>query len=252
MKIFWTFFICLVCFSAVVFGQSSVCQSLAVPAYFYPGQTWTTARNSAPKLKLMVMNPNSGSGTSANSDYVAAVANARAAGIKVVGYVYTNYGARSAAVVKQEITNYKNWYTTDGIFFDEAATANTPALLNYYQDLANFTRQTANQKVILNPGTMPDEAYMSVADVIVTFEGKFKNYAAMQTPAWVANYQPNRFWHIVYGANIWQTLQVLKLAEARNAGYVYITEDQFANPYDTLPRYLSKILERLPTNCVNN
>lgn len=225
---------------------------MAIPAYFYPGILWTQAQNSAPKVKLMVMNPNSGSGTSANPDYVAAVGNARAAGIKVVGYVYTSYGARSAAVVKQEITNYKTWYAVDGIFFDEAASANTPTLLNYYQDLANFTRQTANQKVILNPGTVPDEAYLTIADILLTFEGSYKNYAFMQNPAWTANYQPNRFWHVVYGANIRQTYEAVELAKQRNAGYVYITDDRFANPYDTLSRYLSKELGKLPANCPAN
>lgn len=233
-------------------AQTTVCQSIAIPAYFYPGPLWTQARNAAPKVKIMVMNPASGSGTSSNPDYVTATSQARTAGIKVVGYVYTSYGTRAAAEVKQEITNYKNWYSVDGIFFDEAATANTTTLLNYYQDLANFTRQTANQKVIFNPGTYPAEAYMNIADIIATSEGKYKSYAVTQPPAWTANYQSNRFWHIIYGTNLWQTYRAIELAKQRNAGYIYITNDRFANPYDTLPLYFTQILGKLPANCPAN
>ncbi len=240
------------CTVSTIQAQTNVCQSIAIPAYFYPGALWTQARNNAPKIKIMVMNPNSGSGTSSNPDYVTAVSQARAAGIKVVGYVYTSYGNRPAATVKQEITNYKTWYSVDGIFFDETATADTPVLLNYYQDLANFTRQTPNQKVIFNPGTFPAEAYMNIADIIATSEGKYKAYSILQNPAWINNYQPNRFWHIIYGANIWQTYRAIELAKQRNAGYIYITNDRFTNPYDTLPLYLTQILAKLPADCPAN
>ena len=41
------------------------------------------------------MNPNSGPGYSPNPNYVTAVRDAQAAGIAVVGYVYTGYGTRS-------------------------------------------------------------------------------------------------------------------------------------------------------------
>ena len=234
-NLFLTCFVLLFCAVLSTAAQTTPCQSLAIPAYFYPGSLWTQATNAAPKVKLMVMNPASGSGTSSDPNYVTAVSQARAAGIKVVGYVYTHYGARPAAEVKQEITNYKTWYQVDGIFFDEAADDDTPALLNYYQDLANFTRQTSNQKVILNPGTFPAEAYLTIADIVLTFEGKYKTYAAAQPPSWVAHYPPNRFWNIIYGANIGQTYRALDLAKQRNVGYVYITNDQFENPYDTLP-----------------
>lgn len=240
------------CSFSIVSAQTNVCQSIAIPAYFYPGALWTQARNAAPKVKIMVMNPNSGSGTSPNTDYAMAVSQARNAGIKVVGYVYTSYGARPAAAVKQEITNYKNWYSVDGIFFDETATADTPSLIDYYRDLAQFTRLTTNQKVIFNPGTYPAEAYMTIADIVATSEGKYKNYALTQPPAWTANYQPNRFWHIVYGANLRQTYHAVELAKQRNVGYIYITNDQFANPYDTLPRYFTQILGKLPSNCPAN
>lgn len=254
MKTFNSFLIGLILAFAVlpVFGQTEPCQSIAIPAYFSPGALWTQAASAAPKVKIMVMNPGNGPGPSSNSGYVTAVTQAQNAGIKVLGYVYTEYGSRSATIVKQEITNYKTWYHVDGIFFDQTATGNTPALLNYYQDLANFTRQPATQKVILNPGTIPAEAYMNIADTIVTFEGKYKNYALMQNPAWVANYQPNRFWHIVYGLNLQQTYRAIELSKQRNAGYIYLTHDKFDNPYDTLPRYFTQILGKLPANCPAN
>ena len=67
----------------------------------------------------MIMNPNSGPGASQNPDYVAAVTRAKAAGIKVLGYVHTSYGALSPATVKAEIDAYKAWYQVNDIFLDE-------------------------------------------------------------------------------------------------------------------------------------
>ena len=71
-------------------------QRMFIPAYFYPGpdpgSLWNQATSGSPIVEIMVMNPASGPGTSQDQNYVNSVMNSFSAGIKVLGYVDTNYG----------------------------------------------------------------------------------------------------------------------------------------------------------------
>jgi Spherulation-specific family 4 len=73
-------------------AQMAAAQSMAVPAYFYPGPFWSQLDRAGSGVDVAVMNPNSGPGTGPDPQYVRAVRSAKAAGITVVGYVYTSYG----------------------------------------------------------------------------------------------------------------------------------------------------------------
>src|SRR5262245_28411723 len=86
-----------------------------VPAYFYPtwwsGSPWDDLNKAAAKIPIeAIMNPASGPGADVNTDYVAAVGALQNAGGKVIGYVSTGFGARSAADVKADINAYLSWY----------------------------------------------------------------------------------------------------------------------------------------------
>jgi hypothetical protein len=222
---------------------STACQKLSIPAYFYPGSLWTQMNTAGgSKIYHAIMNPNSGPGTSVNSAYVTAVANARAAGIRVMGYTYTQYGARAASVVKADIDSYKNWYGVTDIFFDEAA--NDAGHLAYYQDLANYTHANGGQ-VMLNPGTVPDQGYAAFSDILLVFENSYANYVGASFASWISSYPPAKFAHYVYGTNSSQATQALQLSKQRNAGLVYITDDVLTNPWDTLPSYWSTELTGL-------
>lgn len=159
-------------------AEAGLCQSISIPAYFYPGTYWTQATAAASRVGVMVMNPNSGPGTAINSDYVNAVKNAQAAGIKVIGYVPTNYGNRNAIAVKAEIDQYKTWYAVDGIFLDEVATSSNE--LTYYTDITNYIRSREGTLVMLNPGTVPVENYIKLADITIIFEDTYSNYQNWQ------------------------------------------------------------------------
>jgi hypothetical protein len=81
---------------------------------------------------------------------------------------------------------------------------------------------------------------MSIGDTVVVYEDSYANYASAAIPSWVSKYSANQFYHIIYGASGSTAMsQALSLAEQRNAGYVYITDDTLSNPYDTLPSYFS-------------
>ena len=231
------------------------CQRMAIPAYFEPGSLWNQATAAAPKVQIMVMNPNSGPGSVYDSAYAAAVASAQAAGIKVVGYVYTSYGQRDPALVKADIDLYEAWYGVDGIFLDEVW--GYADRVSHYQDLDAYIQSYPGNLTILNPGNYPEEAFMGIGDIILSFEGSYTTYNSSFTqPAWAKTYPANRFWHTVWGATQAQMKTAIEQrSRQRNAGIVYVTNDggtNGVNPYDTLPTptaYWTNELSKIQGSC---
>lgn len=237
-------------FAGASTARAAVCQKMFIPAYFYPGPLWDQATAGAPTVGTMIMNPASGPGASSNSDYVAAVNKALAAGVKVIGYVHTSYGLRDAAVVKSEIDAYKAWYGVSGIFLDEVAS--DAALLPYYQDLADYIRATPGTFVALNPGTIPAQGYMSVGDTVVVFEGTYNTYKTWSAPVWAAQYPASKFVHLVHAtAGSTKMKYVINWSRNRLAGNVYITHDLLPNPWDMLPSYWSSELTQINKSCAS-
>ncbi|UCE39290.1 MAG: metallophosphoesterase [Thermoplasmata archaeon] len=208
---------------------------ISVPAYFSPGPLWDQAISDAPATAIMIMNPSNGPGSSFDQTIADTVAQAQDKGIKVLGYVYTQYGGRNSAVVKADIDNYTAWYSVDGIFEDEVS--NDAVDLAYYQDLANYIRSGSGSFIMLNPGTVPDEQYMDVGDVVVVFEGTYASYAGASFPSWLDNYPRTRFSHLVYDTALADFQDAWSLALNHTVGYAYITDDVAPNPWDTLPSY---------------
>lgn len=181
-----------------------------------------------------------------------AVRGAQSAGVRVVGYVATGYGKDPIASVRAQIADYYTWYRVDGIFLDETPYACNASLVEYYRSLRNAIVAHARQShahgiVVMNPGTVPaGDCYMSIADVLVTFEDTEHVYTATtgnhySPAAWLSRYPASRFWHIVYGVpDAAAMLRVLSLAAARGAGWVYVTDLGLPNPYGALPAYWSQ------------
>lgn len=229
-------------------AKAVLCQKMFIPAYFYPGSLWDQADAGAPIVDVMIMNPASGPGTSIDSNYVAAVGNARAAGIKVIGYVHTSYGARDINVVKSEVDLYKLWYGVDGIFLDEVSSS--AADLAYYQEAANYIRATAGTYVALNPGVVPDESYISIGDTTVIFENTYNVYRTWSPPSWVNNYAASKFTHLVHATSSNNNMKkAISWSKSRNAGNVYVTNDVLPNPWDTLPSYWNSELTQINAGC---
>ncbi len=229
-------------------AAGTTCIRINIPAYFSPGQLWQQTISSAPTGSIAIMNPNSGPGSSQDSSYVTTVTNAKNAGIRVLGYVHTSYGARSSATVKSEIDSYKSWYGVTDIFFDEVSDQST--YYSYYQDLANYVHQTPNAIVELNPGVYPAEGYMSIGDIVNVYEDTYANYVNAQVPSWVSNYPASKFSHLVYATPDTASMQnAVTLAKMRNVGYLYITNDNLPNPWDSLPTYWSGEETLLNSTC---
>lgn len=215
---------------------------LLVPAYFYPvddGITyWETLTQAAPDVAITaILNPDSGPGAAFDSDYAAVAHAFQAAGGRLIGYVYTGYGARSETVVKAEIDRYYAQYGVDGIFLDEVS--NLVQHLGYYQSLHAYIKGGfARNHIVANPGTQTPESYLATADVLVTFESPAAEYAGYEADDWTAAQDAARFAHLVYDVADADAMRaVIETAIAHNVGHLYVTDDRGDNPWDTLPSY---------------
>lgn len=209
---------------------SSECRRPLIPAYLEP----EGFARGAGSERLMIVNPASGPGAAAQASYRRAVAAAQRAGARVLGYVATGYAARDPAEVRRDIDRYASWYGVDGIFLDEASSR--PEDVPYYRALARHVRG----QVVLNPGVVPALEYFDLADVVVTYEGAFADYAAAlhRAPAWLADVPRERIAHLIHGASREQALAAVD-RNAR-AGYLYATDGAMPHPWGALPAYLDE------------
>ena len=202
--------------------------NILLPAYFYPSSDpnqsfWDEMTAAAGQVGITaIMNPDSGPGSSVNSDYTTAVDVLRAAGGKVVGYVHTSYGVRPQTEVLSEVASYASFYNIDGIFLDEMS--NQSGGLAYYQSLySNIKSTNPGYRIFGNPGTNTLESYLTAADVLVTFENQ-TGYDTYPPDSWTNNYSADHFAHLLYNVTDEAALLAnVALAADRNVGYLYIT-----------------------------
>ncbi len=213
-------------------------QLIAIPSYFTPLQLWAQMRASAPTVGLAIVNPDSGPANAIDQQYLEQVRQSQAAGLRVLGYVYTRYadGSRTLASVQDAIDRYFGWYAVDGIVFDEASADR--AKQPYYATLNSYVKTKVSSAItVINPGTLTHESYMAAADIVVTFEGTYAAYLSRYSaPGWIRRYAPSRFWHLVHSTPGVRDMQnAVRLSKERRAGWVYVTTDRMPNPWDTLP-----------------
>ncbi len=213
--------------------HATAAPSVAVPAYFWSATQWDRLLVSSAELRYVVMNPESGPGTMSYPTFVTRVAVVRSQGATVVGYVDTNYGARSFAAVKADIDKYRAWYGVNAFFFDQTPYECTQ--ISYYQDIENYVRAQAGGFIFHNPGMNPQECYLGVADVVVNFEGSEASYSGWTPAPYAAGYPANRFWHIVYSVDPTHASALLSTAASRNGGLVFLTEQDMPNPFTVIP-----------------
>ena len=217
--------------------------ALLVPAYFNPSSGyWNQLATAAQRVPVVaIANIFNGPGSGAvRADYVQAMQSVRDAGGQVIGYVYSQYGARAADVVKADMLRWHQLYPLDGFFVDEMSNTPNTGLLDYYGGLAAYARSLKPQYLVVgNPGANTEEAYRirNTADVLTIFEGD-SSYTNFASASWTQKYPPYQFAHLVYGISSASAMQTnIDLAISRRAGFVYITDDVLSNPWDRLPTY---------------
>jgi hypothetical protein len=223
--------------------------TIIIPAYAHPSAhpdahttgtgMWTTIATTAPPAGfgyVICDISGTGPGTSVDTDYVRAVAAARDIGWTVIGYVDTDYTARTPATVMTEMDNWASLYGITGIFFDRAA--NQPVHLDYYAHLTAYARDAHEADfVCLNMGDAPDPGYLSstVCDAVIVFEANRSVFES--TPPLAYFDVPVGIGHIVESTATVSTMaSQLAASLALGADLIYIT-DETADLYNVLPTY---------------
>ncbi|MEU8890971.1 spherulation-specific family 4 protein [Streptomyces sp. NPDC048442] len=214
-------------------------RQLLVPFYEHPAErpdAWEALLRVPEQLYGVVLNPASGSGSSPDPAFAAVAERLRESGVRVLGYVDTDYARRPHADVVRDLLQYRDWYGTSGAFLDQVSSG--ADAFAHYRRLAVAARAAGSGSLVLNHGTHPDPAYLRLADVLVTFEGSWETYlAAPDAPAWTAGYPADRFCHLVYEAPA--DVDVAFLATRRGAAVHCAVPGGGEHPWGTLPQGLS-------------
>ncbi|QXL83250.1 spherulation-specific family 4 protein [Comamonas sp. NLF-1-9] len=231
---------------------------ILVPAYFGAGPKssgWEALARSAreyPDLRITaILNPSDGIFNRVDAPLLQAATAFRAAGGHVLGYVMTDYGARSLSSVRQNVDRYLELYGSElieGIFIDEMATSDKRA--DYYAQVQAYVKsRSAELRVVGNPGTRPGQAYALLTDTLVTFEGpeiQYRDFALQPSDAWLyrrSNAAQAMLVHDAVGCQAMQTSLQRALAADVNTGVVYVTDLHYdvpthdGDPWAALPSY---------------
>jgi hypothetical protein len=231
---------------------SPVGKRILLPLYIYPSwwdpalYRWDEVASAAGEAEIWaIINPASGPGGPPNSDYIRGLSDLRDAGITMLGYVWTAYGAKPLADVKAEVDIYAEHFQplgVTGIFFD--GVNSSAAWLPYYQELFAYAKDQGFRWVVLNPGTTIAEEYLAqgVGDVIVIYEDNYANFLGHVFPAYVSRYPPERFAILIWGVPSFSEAQEV-LRRAQGIGFVHCTDDTPPNEWDTLPVYWEEWVE---------
>ena len=217
---------------------------MAVPAYFDPpSPEWQRLIAGAPAVGMIVFTPESGPGTAADPAYTQVIAQAQAAGIVMVGYVATSYGARPEADVIADINHYYDFYTLSGIYFAEGPMDNDcTAMEPMYHRMADAVR-ARDAQAYLAVGTRFCPTYITFFDMMVQFARNWPEYQTdYAPPSWMPANSPQRFVHFVHSVPPSDASAALSRAVANGAGWVFITDQSDPNPWSVLPSYFSEEL----------
>jgi hypothetical protein len=210
---------------------------LLVPLYVHPAvdpAAWRTLVDHAPLLYGVVLNAADGPGTAPDAGFAAAAGALRSAGVRVLGYVDTDYGRRPARAVTGDYERHRDWYGTDGFFLDQVAP--DQAGVRHYRRLTRAARSRGAGTVVLNPGLCPAPGYAAFADLLVTFEGGWEAYrAAPAAPPWTRTHPPETFCHLVHGVPRGLAGLAARTAALRRAAVHCAVPGRGPNPWSALP-----------------
>ena len=216
-----------------------------IPSYIYPSlwvptNPWNFGLEYAAG-GIAVLNPNSGNFVAVDPYQLTALTNAQKAGVTMIGYISTNYGNRPLSQLQNNVDLYLSLYSSiDGFFLDEGATSS--ATLPIYSAISNYIRQAAASRgkpltIVINPGTVPDQGYFSVADVVIIFENSLDAFVASYvTPTYQAQISSAQLAAVIYGVTTSAEVKnALALTRQRNIGNVYLAND---NSYSSISSFI--------------
>lgn len=197
---------------------------LLVPLYAYPSPSTEYDKLIAAKLAhpganiLLIINPSDGPGEAPDPIFQAMISRVSAAGIPMLGYTMSHWGARSITDIEADIDKYRTWYPqVKGVFLDELAA--DPGFESDYRAIKTY----AGGFVCGNPGTSAP-TYESVLDLLCVYENP--GFPAGQT------FHSGEAW-IAYGVQFEATYL------ATGASYFYMSD---YSDYFHVPSYLTQLL----------
>jgi hypothetical protein len=179
-----------------------------------------------------------------DSVYATAISDLKKFGVKILGYVYTSYTNRPASAVRLDINNWKTWFKPDGIFFDEMTNDNVTSHINYYTNLDIYAKSKGYKFTVGNPGSAVPLGYLEAVDTVMIYESNsYPNNNQVCNPTYKNISGKEALGMFPYNVPILNESAIL--AAKKCVGYIYVTNDSGANPWDTLPPYLESLFEIL-------
>jgi Spherulation-specific family 4 len=210
---------------------------MIVPAYWDPDAQWQRIIADAPTVGMIIFNPQNGPGAATNAAYPPIIAQAQKAGIRVLGYVSTDYGQRAEADIDADVNGYYSLYSPSGIYFAEGPMENDcDTLQPLYQRLTALA-QSHDPKAYLAIGTRFCPTFITFSDLMVEFAETYAMYQGYVSPSWMPANSPERFCHFVSEVPAANAASVLSTAIRLGAGWVFTTDGTAPNPWGALPSY---------------
>ena len=223
---------------------------ILIPLYSYPNwydndyvwQKLIDTKRANPDVEIVaIVNPSNGHFREKNSDYTKGIQDLISADIKVVGYVYTQYGNRATQEVVDDLEAWSSFYKEEGvsgIFFDETST--NANLLGHYSNLSSEARSRGLEYIILNPGITTNQSYIDsgIADLVVSYENP--NEELLSTPPATYNTptESTELSLLIYEMANDNVDDLIAFAREHKFSYIYFTEDGFdGNPWDSVSQY---------------
>jgi hypothetical protein len=227
-------------------GASVTSAGTIVPLYTDPPDaSWdalAAAATAHPTVKVIaIANPASGPGSQAQAGYTSGIAKLDAAHVLVIGYVPTGYANRSAANVRADIDSWVSFYPgIGGIFFDEMSSAAGDEA--YYTSLKDHAGTRGLSLTVGNPGTDTLPSYIGTVDTILIYESAGLPPVS-SLGGWHDGVARSNFGVIPYAVGALDTGFVT--AARQHVGFIYMTDDDLPNPWDSLPAYFDPLLAAL-------
>ncbi|GAA1978437.1 spherulation-specific family 4 protein [Kitasatospora viridis] len=220
-----------------------------VPLYVHPGingAPWADLAVPGLPVDWVVLNQFNGPGTTEDtvlSDVGKAV---MAAGTTVAAYIAYTYGTRLDFNVFQDMDTWRG-RGFSAVFLDQC-----PPDPGHIQSTATTVlglRKHGARFVVLNPGVVPDPAYIAMADQTVIFEGTVQDWMAWTPPTWLGNFPPSRYAVVLKSVpDLASSQQAIARAYARGIRTVFCYNSPnlaAGNPYDGLPSYWPQNVKQL-------
>lgn len=161
-----------------------------------------------------------------------------------MGYVRTDYTRRSQAEIKEDIQRWRNFYNVHGIFFDEMSNDDDESHLRFYKEINDYAKTMGFSFTIGNPGIWTNSKNFDTVDNIVVFETNTGFPSNDRLCSQDTNGKGRGSVSIMpYNIRSLNTEQVRQAKEC--AGFIYVTDDDLPNPWDTLPNYLTQLFQTL-------